>query len=247
MKTKLFSALALGLCMIACSEPETPTAVPSTTASTATANISVVNTIPDGSAVDVLFDNSSTAITSVDYLESSAYTPIPAGGSRQVRLTSAGSTVRVANFAASTNKNYTFFAINKAAATKTLFLTVSDNLAAPAAGKANVRFLHLSPDGPEVRVTDVGAVTEIFSKRKFAATSTGSGAGLVTFTNFSAFDAGTYDFEVRNKPNETDPEVVVLTLEDVVFEEGKIYTIYARGLVAGAGDQALGGSIIQHN
>jgi hypothetical protein len=106
-----------------------------------------------------------------------------------------------------------------------------DTLTAPAAGNAHVRFIHLSPDAPAVDIALTG--------------------GGVVFPNVSYLDntaltrfvAGTYDLEVRLAGTST----VVLPLPDVALTAGKIYTVWARGFVAGTGAQALGAQIIANN
>jgi hypothetical protein len=39
----------------------------------------------------------------------------------------------------------------------------------------------------------------------------------------------------------------VLTLPGIVLQAGKIYTVFAKGLVGGQGSQALGAQIVIHN
>ena len=56
-------------------------------------------------------------------------------------------------------------------------------------------------------------------------------------------DAGTYNFEVHPAGTST----VVYTMPNVVLAEGKIYTIYTKGLVNGTGDQAFGTELIVNN
>jgi len=66
------------------------------------------------------------------------------------------------------------------------------------------------------------------------------------FKGYSAFtpvDAGTYDLEVRLAGTST----VVLPLPGVTLEAGRIYTVFARGFVGGAGDEALGAQVIVNN
>jgi hypothetical protein len=39
----------------------------------------------------------------------------------------------------------------------------------------------------------------------------------------------------------------VLNLPNIVLQAGKIYTVFAKGLVGGTGSQALGAQIVTHN
>ena len=64
-----------------------------------------------------------------------------------------------------------------------------------------------------------------------------------TFKKASAFtplDAGTYNLQVRLAGTST----VVLDLPGITLTSGKIYTVFAKGLVGGTGSQALGAQII---
>jgi len=63
------------------------------------------------------------------------------------------------------------------------------------------------------------------------------------YTAFTPVDAGTYDLEVRLAGTST----VALPLPGITLTAGKIYTVFARGFVAGAGAQALGAQIIVNN
>ena len=60
------------------------------------------------------------------------------------------------------------------------------------------------------------------------------------FIDFTPLDAATYDLQVRVAGTST----VVLNLPGIGLENGKIYTVFAKGFVGGAGDQALGAEII---
>jgi hypothetical protein len=163
------------------------------------------------------------------------------------------------NFTAAPNTSYTFFvtdSLNRARPTTIgntdpggpRFLNVTDNLAAPATGNAHIRFFHLSSNAPAVwvNVLRAGSTTPVasFANRAFRAVSTGSGATLVNFANFTPIAAGTYNVEVRTG-SATGP--VALTVQGVALADGKIYTLYARGLVRGAGANALGAGVILHN
>ncbi len=107
-------------------------------------------------------------------------------------------------------------------------MVVTDDLTAPAAGNAHVRFIHLSPDAPAVDITTTtGAI--VFGNKSFK-----------EFTAFTPLATGTYDLQVRLQGTDT----VVLDLPGIALADGNIYTVFAKGFVAGSGDQALGAQII---
>ena len=109
-------------------------------------------------------------------------------------------------------KDYTVVALNTLANIEPLVLT--DNNAAPAAGKAHVRFVHASPDAPAVDVAVKGGPV-IFSNVAF------KGVG-----DYTPVDAGTYNLEVRLAGTNT----VALDVPNVTLSDGSVYTVFAMGL-----------------
>ena len=59
---------------------------------------------------------------------------------------------------------------------------------------------------------------------------------------FAPVDAGTYKFDVRVAGTSTS---VLTTLNNITLQAGKIYTVFANGIVGGT--PALGAKIILHN
>ena len=110
-------------------------------------------------------------------------------------------------------------------------LVLTDDLTAPASGKAHVRFVHLSPNAPAVDIAVTGGAV-VFPNNSFKGS-----------TAFAPLDAGTYDLEVRVAGTNT----VALPLPGIVLEAGKIYTVFAKGFLGGTGAEALGAQIIVNN
>ena len=265
-------AALMTLAMVSCKDTEYPTPVPATAASTLTARVLFVNTAP-GTTLN-FFTNNVPAGTNVAFGGNTTYNTVTVGplqlrakgatgaiggilGSNDI-LFRAGATNQN-NFTAASGINYTFFVtdtLNRARATGIgatdpggpRVLNVTDNLAAPAAGNAHIRFFHLATNAPAVWVnvlrTGVTAPVVSFANRIYRAVSSGSGATAVNFANFSPLTAGTYTIEVRTG-SATGP--VALTVPNVALADGKIYTIFARGLVGGTGSNVLGAGIVAHN
>jgi len=158
------------------------------------------------------------------------------------------------NFNAANGRSYTVFVTDTLARPKPTtpagatdpgglrFLVVEDNLAAPSAGNAHVRFFHLAPGAPAVWITVAGGPM-LFANRAYRETSTGSGTSAVNFVSFTPVAAGTYTLEVRTT-SATGP--IVLTVPNVTLVNGKIYTIYAQGRV-GSSATPLSAGVIVHN
>jgi hypothetical protein len=257
--------LALGnLFMLgACQDPDYPTPEPATSPTTIRSRVLVVNAAPDAGSQEVQLDN--TPVGTVPYLGvlNNGYVETLAGP-RQLRVKNVAKASGSGNAADlvtrptlnPTNYNngnvgYTFFITDVLSRPNTQtaegglrFLQVTDNLSAPrTATNAKVRFLHLSPDAPAVGVYNTLTGAEVFAPRAYRATSAGTGATQVNFTNFTEIPAGTYSLDVRANAASTP----VLLVPPLTFEAGKIYTVYAHGLLNGAGPQALGASVVVHN
>lgn len=225
IRTRLFALTVLGLAaavaLAGCRDnPYTPRPK---------ANVMSVHASPDAPAVDLLVDNS-VAGSNLAYPNNTGYLQVKPG-TRNLKINVAGTTTTVIdeNLRLSPAASYSVFATGPVAGIAPLVLT--DNLAAPAAGKAHVRFVHLSPDAPAVDVAVQGGAV-VFGNKSFR-----------DYTDFTPLGAGTYDLEVRLAGTNT----VVLPLPGITLEAGRIYTVFARGFVAGAGAQALGAGIIVNN
>lgn len=219
---KLAAILALPLAFVGCGDDDDNPMTPVTPQ----ASVNVTHASPDAPGVDLLVDDVR-AKQNLAYPASTGYVKINAG-TRNVKVNVTGTTTTAieADLALSENRSYSVFAVDAVASIEAI--VIQDDLTAPAAGKAHVRFLHASPDAPAVDITT---------------TTGGIVFGDYIFKEYSAFtplDAGTYNLQVRLAGTST----VVLALPPITLQAGKIYTVFAKGFVAGAGAQALGAEII---
>lgn len=193
------------------------------------ASVMVVHASPNAPAVDLLVDNIIQG-TGLAYPSNTAYLGVNAG-TRNVKVNVTGTTTTVINadLALTAGAHYTVFAADSVSKIAPVVLT--DDLSMPASGKAHVRFVHLSPNAPAVDVAVTGGPI-LFSNVAFK-----SGAA------FLPVNAGTYDLEVRVAGTST----VALSVPGVALQAGKIYTVFAKGFLGGAGAQALGAQIIANN
>ncbi len=246
-----------------CQDPEYPNPEPTTSPTTIRSRILVVNAAPDAGNQEVQLDN--VPVGTVPFLGvlNNGYIETLAGP-RQLRVKNvakaSGSgnaidlvtrpTLNPANYN-NGNVGYTFFITDLLGRPNTQtaegglrFLQVTDNLSAPrTATNAKVRFLHLSPDAPAVGVYDALTSAEVFAPRAYRATSASTGATQVNFANFTEIPAGVYTLDVRANA----ASAPVLVIPPITFEAGKIYTVYAHGLLNGTSPQALGVSTVVHN
>lgn len=180
------------------------------------ARVRVVHASPDAPAVDVLV-NGARAFTNAPFKGITQYAALdPATYNVQVVPTGAAQPVVIrADLALKADTDYTVVAVGNLANVEPLVLT--DNNAAPAAGKAHVRFVHASPDAPAVDIAVKGGPV-VFSNVAF------KGIG-----SYAPVDAGTYDLEVRLAGTNT----VALAVPGVKLNAGTVYTIFAMGLAGG--------------
>jgi hypothetical protein len=194
-----------------------------------TSNAMVIHSSPNAPGVDLLVDDA-TAGTNLEFPDNTGYLPLTAGMRNiKVNVTGTATTVIEADLDFEKDKSYSVFAVDSVSNIGAL--VIEDNLAAPASGNAHVRFVHLSPNAPAVDITTTtGAI--VFGDKSFK-----------EYTDFTPLAAGSYDLEVRLQGTST----VVLELPGIALEDGKIYTVFAKGFVGGSGDQALGAEIIANN
>lgn len=195
-----------------------------------TANVLVVHASPDAPAVDLLVDDTKVNSAALAFPNNTGYLDVQAGR-RNIKVNAAGTSTSVinANVDLERDRNYSVFAMNTLASGIEA-LVLADDLTAPAAGNAHVRFVHLSPDAPAVDVA-VANGPVLFSDYEFKDNSA-----------FTPVAAGTYNLEVRLAGTNT----VVLSLPNIQVANGRIYTVFARGFVAPPANNsnALGAEII---
>jgi Domain of unknown function (DUF4397) len=200
-----------------------------------TAKAIIVHASPDAPGVNISLDGTVvTALGTLDFTKSTAYTALPASKEIKVgvRLPAATADVVTATLKLGKDSSYTVLAINKAATLSFLQFNDTEFLKAPAAGKAKVRFIHASPDAPAVDITGKGSTAKIFDNVAFKSQSTIETA------------AGTLDLDVKVAGTQT----VALSLTGVKLDAGKIYTVFARGLLTTPVEaQKLGATIIVNN
>jgi hypothetical protein len=245
-----FIAIFLG----ACAEPDYPTPVATVTG--LTSRVTAFHAIAGGPRVQMKFDNLARdtirfeAATNGRFYNSITVNA-PAGPNRLVTAANLadGTNLVTDRNALVSGTNYSYFVITTLQTIGGVSNTpapairrITDDLAPADVGFAKVRFLHFAFDAPEIRVTDVGGANTIFSARRYNEVSRTASGTTTTFTNFSPLAAGTYNLEVRL----TSDNSVVLSLPNVKLDSKSVYTIYARGLAAGAGPTALGYTVFRH-
>nr|MBN2277360.1 DUF4397 domain-containing protein [candidate division Zixibacteria bacterium] len=196
----------------------------------AVTKVLVAHASPDAPGVDLLIDDLVINNTSLTFPNNTGYLDVNAGD-RGVKVNVSGSMTTVINAGLNLDAGmaYSIFAVNSVSNIEPLVLV--DDLTTPAAGMAHIRFLHLSPDAPAVDIT-LTDDTVVFGNKAFR-----------DYTSFTPLNAGLYDLQVRAAGT----SMVILNLPGINLEDGKIYTVFAKGFLAGSGDTAIGAAIIVNN
>jgi hypothetical protein len=198
---------------------------------------------PGGAAVDLLINNTKQTTTSVAYGLNSPYVQVEAGTTTYKFLVKASTGANIDSASLKVNKDvgYSFFSYLDNDANKSIrLLPATDALTAPSAGKAKIRLVHLISDIPGGVAVDVEAVAP---------------GGVATprndFTNvkfkdikdFIEIAKGKYDIKVKL----TGTVNLLLTIPNVEFIEGKIYTLVAHGIAAKVNTDPLAAKVTTIN
>jgi hypothetical protein len=179
------------------------------------ARVRVVHASPDAPAVDV-WVNDGIAFSNAPFKGITDYAPLDTG-TYNVKVVPTGATEPVVIEAdlALEAEDYTVVALGTLENIEPLVLV--DNNAAPAEGKAHVRFVHASPDAPAVDIA-VKSGPVLFSNIAFK-----------EIGDYLPVDAGTYDLEVRIAGTDT----VALEVPGLALQARTVYTVFAMGLAGG--------------
>lgn len=178
--------------------------------------VRVIHTVPDAPNVDI-YANDKLIVSNLAYGKYTDYLPVPEGVYK-ISLYVAGtkdSPVITDMLTVNNNSILTVAAVGNLSDIE--FRAITDANKMKEAGKAMVRFLHLSPNAPPVDIT-LPDGTVVFSNISFK-----------HITPYSAVNPMNYTLQV--KVSGTDD--VALTVPNVNLEEDKYYTVYAIGLVGG--------------
>jgi hypothetical protein len=228
MKKNLFALCALGATMFftSCEKNDDD----------ATASLLVVNASPNGTNIDASA-NGSVIASNIAYPSNSGYKSVTAGNVNVV-VKQTGTNTEIINgtLATEAKANYTLYVVDSAHKRRAAF--TRDDLSAPAAGKAKIRLLHLSPNAASVDVLVNGATATNFSNRNFN--------DFATNANYAAFtevNAAGLAFQINLAGSST----AVATIPAFTVQAGKIYTFIIKGFAGVVGTQGLGVEVITHN
>jgi len=178
-----------------------------------TSKIKIVNASESSTPQDFYLNNTKVNSSAIAYENTEGYISTKSGSDQDAEFRTSGSTTVFASKEVdlSANKDYSFFLHGEGASTS--IIVTEDDLSNPPAGKAKVRFIHLSTAANNN--VDISLLnTKLVSDLSFNET-----------TSFSTIDPGVHLFQVFEAGTTTNP--IDLNLE--AFVEGKIYTVVISG------------------
>ncbi|MGY3053413.1 hypothetical protein ACVWYG_001613 [Pedobacter sp. UYEF25] len=215
-----FAVFALSVTLAACSKTEPNQPIEA-------AGIGFIHASPGTGALDFVIDNQK--VNRFTYTQDFGYyTAYP--GVRIVGVAKKDSTkyLTSANVTLKPGTFYSIFVVDTLKSTK--LLALEDDLTAPAADKAKIRFVNLSPGSTALDLNVADADTALVKNKAFK-----------EYSSFATITPNvSYNFQVK----QTGTTAVKATLTAVKIEAGKIYTIWAKGLSSATDSTAFGLSIM---
>jgi len=235
MKKKITGVIAgcmfLSVLMVACKKDDNDSPQQD-------ARVIMVNASPgDSVAYDFYFNDAKFNTQPLNYPANSGYVALkPANYTIKVAAVNTINPLASGSYGINGGKSYSVFTYDTLLAGKIKLFATEDDLTAPAAGKAKVRFFHLSPVSLAVDILANDSV--VFANRSYADNVSNNAKGA-----FISVNAGVYTVKVKLAGSS--PAIpALLTMNNISFSDGVIYTIFAKGKVNGTGVNALGADVI---
>jgi len=200
------------------------------------AYISVVNASPENNKILFFVNDTSKTSNGLIYGEKTAYVNTSAGIHQVVTkiLTTEVNNARV-NLFFEPKKYYSIFIGGKISKDSMVYIATEDNLTAPKTNKAKVRFINTSVDSP--------TLDAIFSTKATDSLANISNLIYRSCTAYSEYAPGTYLLKIRNQSKKT----TLLTTNNLTIANGKIYTIWVKGLGNGQGNYIFSVGLLNDN
>jgi hypothetical protein len=179
----------------------------------AVAFVSFYHASPDAPGLSVTVDDRS-VFSEIEYSEYSGYLNFYVGERNfKVNPLNASNSLVDTTFTFDLSKSYSVFFIDALSGMEALL--TQDTADVPAAGKAMVRFVHLSPDAQALDINfNDQAGDPLFSGQSFKEGSP-----------FKEISAGSNAFEVKSSGSDN----TLLSVDDLNLKAGRYYTIITRG------------------
>ncbi len=193
------------------------------------ANVMAVHASPGSPAVDLYINDVLQNNMGLSFPSNSSYIQSITGlVNIKINKTGTAETIIDQDVTLNQNGSYSIFVVDTLPLLSTI--VTNDDLSEPVLGKSHIRFAHLTPDAPSVDILDMTDSSIVFANRSFK-----------QITDFTPLDGGVYDLGVR-----AIGDTNIIALPSIQLTPGKIYTVYAKGLLNGTGNSAFGVEVIEN-
>jgi len=210
----VFAAVALTLGLLSCVKNNDDYNQPDVS------GLSLINAVPNTEKLDVYINNSKATATDFAFGTKQDYLNVYSG-TRTISVTKQGNgtKLKTEDFILKPRVGYSLFVLEKLEDPKFLFL--EDELSRPTAGNGKVRFVNASEDAGQLTFIVEGQATDFFPTKPY-----------MGYTDFKTVpSANVASFFVKDSNG-----LIVGSLKNVKIENQKIYTIYAKGLIANSSE-----------
>lgn len=200
------------------------------------AKLKVINGVFDDPAYTVSVNGTALSSTALDFRTSTAYTSIPSGASELVVTEQAtGKVVSKTQLSTAANASVSAYLAPQTSSAAKSVLVIQDDFTPPAANKAKVRFVNLSPDAGSLDLTLNGQPVP-----------SGTNIGFKGFSPFVEVDPST---AATLQIKQTGTGKVLATTANVAVAAGKFYTLWAVGppVQSSVSNAALALGVINNN
>lgn len=191
-------------------------------------SIMLINASPNATGISIKFNDETITTDPIIYTKNTVYGLINSG-IKQVITTQPPNTVQLLSLPMllKNKKVYSVFFGGQINSSKLVYVATEDDLNPPERGKSKYRFINVSENSKTLDLRLIGIIKDsvLVANIPYAAAS-----------NFTEIKPGKYNFKIVSR-DKTIKDSVTL---NYTLTNGKIYTFWAKGLVDGVGDKALG-------
>jgi Domain of unknown function (DUF4397) len=170
------------------------------------------------------------------------YTAMLSGKDLPIQLTAGGNIVAESKVTFEKTSNYSLFIYDTLKNNKVKFVVLKDILTNPGPAKTNIRFLHLSPDMPEVDM-DVFKGNDSLRLEKTVA-YIGDNPSIAAYSTFKTITAGNYRVKVKTRAGSR--SVTLLDIPTMKLEGQRSVTLFLSGLKNGTAGNETRLQLWQH-
>ncbi len=191
-------------------------------------SIMLINASPNATGISIKFNDETLNTNPILYTQNTNYGLINSG-IKQVITTQPPSNVQLLSLPMllKNSKVYSVFFAGQINSSQLIYVATQDDLNPPERGKSKYRFINVAQNSKTLDLRLIGT-----NKDSVLAANIPYGSA----SNFTEIKPGKYNFKLVSR-DKTIKDSVTL---NYTLTNGKIYTFWAKGLVNGEGDKALG-------